>query len=64
MCIATVYVEADGGLEKLMDEVIRIDVENGKLRLTDLLGKEKYVQGKLRSIDFWEEHSVIVEPSR
>jgi predicted RNA-binding protein len=59
-----VYVEADGGLEKLMDEVIRIDVENGKLRLTDLLGKEKYVQGKLRSIDFWEEHSVIVEPSR
>jgi predicted RNA-binding protein len=64
VCIATVYVEADGGLEKLMDEVIRIDVENGKLRLTDLLGKEKYVQGKLRSIDFWEEHSVIVEPSR
>ncbi len=64
MCIATVYVEADGGLEKLMDEVIRIDVENGKLRLTDLLGREKYIQGKLRSIDFWEEHSVIVEPSR
>jgi len=59
-----VYVEADGGLEKLMDEVIRIDVENGKLRLTDLLGREKYIQGKLRSIDFWEEHSVIVEPSR
>jgi len=64
VCIATVYVEADGGLEKLMDEVIRIDVENGKLRLTDLLGREKYIQGKLRSIDFWEEHSVIVEPSR
>lgn len=63
MCVATVYIESDGGLKELMTEVIRIDVEDGGLRLMSILGEEKYVRGGLRSIDFWEEHSVIVHPS-
>ncbi len=64
MCVATVYIESNGGLEEAMAEVIRVEVEDGGLWLTNLLGEEKYVRGTLKSIDFWEEHSVIVEPSR
>lgn len=64
MCVATVYIESNGGLEEAMADVIRVEVEDGGLRLTNLLGEEKYVRGVLKSIDFWEEHSVIVEPSR
>lgn len=64
MCIATVYIESEGGLEKVMDEVIRIDMEDGGLRLTNLFGEEKYITGELKSIDFWEEHSVIIQPRR
>lgn len=62
MCVATVYIESDGELQELMAEVIRIDVEDDGLRLTNILGEERYVRGGLRSIDFWEEHSVIVRP--
>ncbi len=63
MCVATVYIESDGGLRELMSEVIRIEVEDGGLRVTNLLGEEKYVRGGLRSIDFWEEHSVVLYPA-
>lgn len=62
MCVATVYIESDGGMRELMAEVVRIDVEGDGLRLVNLLGEEKYVRGELKSIDFWEEHSVVVHP--
>lgn len=64
MCIATVYIKSDGELEKVMDEVIRVDVDDGRLRLTNLFGEEKYIEGELKSVEFWEEHSIVVEPIR
>jgi len=64
MCVATVYIESDGELKELMSEVIRIEVEGHKLRLTNLFGQEECIEGELKSIDFWEEHSVVVQPGK
>ncbi|MBN2463623.1 MAG: CooT family nickel-binding protein [Dehalococcoidia bacterium] len=64
MCIATVYVDTNGDLKEAMRDVVYIEVENGRFQLVNLLGEEKYLEGKLKRIDFWEEHSVVIEQGR
>jgi predicted RNA-binding protein len=64
MCIATVYVDTDGELKEAMRDVIRIEAENSRFRLTNLVGKEKFVDGKLKHIDFWKDHTVVIEQDR
>jgi predicted RNA-binding protein len=61
MCIATVYVDTNGELKEAMRDVIHIEAENGRFQLVNLLGEEKYLEGRLKRIDFWEEHSVVIE---
>ncbi len=64
MCIATVYLDTNGEQKEVMRDVIRIEAENGRFQLVNLLGEEKYLEGKLKSIDFWEEHAVVIEQDR
>jgi predicted RNA-binding protein len=61
MCIATVYVDSGEERKEAMRDVIRIEAENSGFRLVSLLGKEKYIEGRLKSVDFWQEHSVLIE---
>jgi predicted RNA-binding protein len=61
MCLATVYVGADGELKESMRDVVRIEAEDNRFRLISLLGEEKCLEGRLKRIDFWEEHSVVIE---
>jgi predicted RNA-binding protein len=61
MCIATVYVDADGELKEAMRDVVWIEAEDNRFRLISLLGEEKCLEGRLRHIDFWKEHSVVIE---
>ncbi|HIE17314.1 MAG TPA: CooT family nickel-binding protein [Dehalococcoidia bacterium] len=63
MCIATVYVATGAKRKEVMRDVVRIEVEDGRFRLLSLLGEEKWLGGRLKSIDFWEEHTVIIEQS-
>lgn len=64
MCIATVYLDTGGELEEAMQDVIYIEAENSRFRLINLVGEEKYLKGQLKSIDFWEKHSVVIEPDQ
>ena len=61
MCIATVYVDTEGELKEAMRDVVWIEAKDDRFRLINLLGEEKYLEGKLKRIDFWEEHSVVIE---
>lgn len=61
MCIATVYLDTGGELEEAMQDVVYIEAENTRFRLVNLIGEEKYLEGRLKRIDFWEEHSVVIE---
>lgn len=63
MCIATVYVDRRSERKEVMRDVVRIEAENDGFMLVNLLGEEKYLEGKFKSIDFWEEHSVVIEQS-
>jgi len=64
MCIAIVYLDTGGELEEAMQDVVYIEAENSRFRLVNLLGEEKYLEGKLKRIDFWEEHSVVIEQGK
>ncbi|HEX76762.1 MAG TPA: CooT family nickel-binding protein [Dehalococcoidia bacterium] len=60
MCIATVYVDEAGRMERVMQDVISVESENYGILLTTILGEEKLLEGKIKDIDFLK-HSVIVE---
>ena len=61
MCETTVYLERDGQLEKLMDEVARIVVTADGLELTRLFESPQTVRAELREIDSVK-HTAILRP--
>jgi len=61
MCLAVVYVDRGKGKKAAMQDVVRIEAEKRGYRLVGLLGEEKYVEGRLKIVDFLEEHSVLIE---
>jgi predicted RNA-binding protein len=62
MCLAVVYVNSRDGKKEAMQDVIRIEARNRGYRLVSLLGEEKFIEGQLKIVDFFEEHSVVIEP--
>lgn len=49
MCLATVIRKRDGST--ILKNVSRIDVEGETLRIRDVMGDEKTVQGSIRMVD-------------
>jgi len=53
MCLSTAYrLVPDGENEKICEYISEIKVEDGKVIMTDILGKEIEVPGTIRSMDF------------
>ena len=61
MCIATIYINDGDRKEEAMRDVISVETGNDGILLTSILGEEKLLQARIKSIDFLK-HSVIVEP--
>ena len=61
MCETTVYLERDGQLEKLMDDVARIVVTANGLDLTRLFEAPQTVRAELRELDAMK-HTAILRP--
>jgi len=61
MCIATVYLDTGNQRKEVMHDVISVEAKNNGFLLTALLGEGKFLVGKLKSIDFLSEHSVVIE---
>lgn len=60
MCEAKVFIEKDGEVKPLMDNVVTIKPENEKLLLVDLFGNQKYVEARIKELKLLE-HEVILE---
>ena len=63
MCLSTVYVHSGNQQSEVMRDVAYMEAKNEGFVLTGLLGDKKFVQGRLRSVDFVDEHSVVLEDS-
>ena len=61
MCESSAFLLGkDNKLEKIMDHVVSVDPDNGKVYLTDLLGEEKIIDGVIKQIRLMD-HKIILE---
>jgi len=61
MCLSNVfYVDSNGQQREIMRDVAQMQARNNGFLLVGLLGEQKFVQGKVRTIDFVDKHSVVL----
>ncbi|HIP24863.1 MAG TPA: CooT family nickel-binding protein [Archaeoglobus profundus] len=60
MCESKVITIKDGTEVIIMEDVIRVEVRNDKIRFYDLLGESKEIKGRIIFMDLIE-HKIIVE---
>jgi predicted RNA-binding protein len=61
MCEAVVYIEREGIQEKLMDDVVEVKPEGGKLVLVDVFGDQKVVSARIREVRLMEHEIFLAE---
>jgi len=61
MCLSNVYFDSKTGQEEVMREVARMEAQDDGFLLVGLLGEEKFIQGKIKSVDFINENAVVLE---
>lgn len=59
MCESTAYLITNKGEEKIMENVVYMKPEDGKVYLADLLGEQKIVDGIVKEIKLME-HKIII----
>ncbi|HSQ87699.1 CooT family nickel-binding protein [Romboutsia sp.] len=63
MCESAAYVLKNDKLERVMDNVVSVDPLEGKVYLTDLLGEQKIVDGKIKEIRLMD-HKIIISEDK
>jgi predicted RNA-binding protein len=63
MCESSAYIITEEGLEKVMENVINMLPEDGKVYLTDLLGEQKIIDGEIKEIRLMD-HKIIIEEKK
>ena len=61
MCLSTVYINSGMGKEEVMREVAEMEAEGKGFFLVNLFGERRFVKGRIKSIDFVDEHRVVME---
>lgn len=51
MCLSTVYKIEDGEERLACENVTSVDMDNGVIKLTDIMGNEVAITGILKNID-------------
>jgi predicted RNA-binding protein len=62
MCEAVVFLDREGELEKVMDDVVEIKPEEGRLLLVDVFGEQKLVSAKISRVELMD-HRIILRES-
>ncbi|MCG8542060.1 MAG: CooT family nickel-binding protein [Clostridia bacterium] len=60
MCESMAYLKTPKGEEKIMEYVIEVRPEDGRVYLVDLLGEQKIVDGEIKEIRLID-HKIIIE---
>ncbi len=59
MCEAIVYIDRDGELEEVMEDVVDLRPEEGKILLTGVFGDQKLVSAKIKEVKLLD-HKIIL----
>ena len=60
MCEANAYLAKDGKEELFLEALDTVEPDDGRLRLTNIYGEQKFVKGKITRL-LLVEHKVIIE---
>lgn len=61
MCLSTVYIDWGGQQEEVMRDVAYMEAKDEGFLLVDLLGEQKLIKGSVKSVDFVDKHTVVLE---
>ncbi len=61
MCLSTVFMEADGRMTKIVEDVARLETRDGGYLFVNLFGQETFVRGRLVRIDFVDENAIELQ---
>jgi predicted RNA-binding protein len=61
MCLSNVYIDSNGQPQEIMRDVAQMEAHNDGFLLTGLLGEQKFIRGKVRTIDFVDKHLVVLD---
>ena len=61
MCLSTVYLQSQDRRIKIMQDVAQMEYTQEGYLLIGLLGDQKLVKGKIKSVDFVDDHTVVLE---
>jgi predicted RNA-binding protein len=60
MCEAVVFVDRDGDLEKVMDDVVELKPEGEKILLVDVFGEQKLLSARIQEVELMD-HRIILQ---
>ncbi len=60
MCESRVFLEKGGSRELLMEDVVRVVVESGGIRMMGILGEKREIKGRIKEINL-NKHEIIIE---
>jgi predicted RNA-binding protein len=63
MCEANAYLIKDGKEELLLEALDKVEPDEGKLRLTNIFGEQKFIKGKITRLSLVD-HRVIIEEAK
>jgi predicted RNA-binding protein len=61
MCLSSVYIDSAGARKPIMRDVARMEAEAEGFLFIDLFGEKTFVRGRIKRIDFIDEHAVVLE---
>ena len=61
MCLSTVYIQSGDQRIKVMQDVAQMEYNQEGYLLIGLLGDQKFVKGRIKSLDFVDDHTVVLE---
>ena len=64
MCLSTVYIQTKGQRQKVMQDVAKMESNNEGYLLIGLLGDQKFINGRIKRVDFVDDHIVLIEENQ
>jgi len=61
MCEAAVFMDRGGQLEKIMDDVVEVRPEEGKILLVDVFGEQKLVSARIGEVELLDHRIILRE---
>ena len=61
MCLSTVYIQSGDRRIKVMQDVAQMQSNQEGYLLIGLLGNQKFVKGRIKSVDFVDDHTVVLK---